>query len=37
MVNSGGVNEKFARANLSKATLIVHEQNAEIPKLVGDG
>jgi cyclohexadienyl dehydratase len=37
MVNPGGTNEKFARANLPKATLLVHEQNAEIPGLVGDG
>lgn len=37
MVNPGGTNEKFARANLPQATLIVHEQNAEIPALVGEG
>ena len=37
MVNPGGTNEKFARANLPKATLLVHEQNAEIPGLVGEG
>jgi cyclohexadienyl dehydratase len=37
MVNPGGTNEKFAKANLPKATLIVHPQNAEIPGLVAAG
>lgn len=37
MVNPGGTNEKFARANLPHATLIIHEQNAEIPGLIGEG
>ncbi len=37
MVNPGGTNEKFARANLPHANLLVHEQNAEIPGLVADG
>ena len=37
MVNPGGTNEKFALANLPNATLIVHEQNAEIPALISKG
>lgn len=37
MVNPGGSNEKFAHANLSKATLIVHNFNAEIPGLIAEG
>ena len=37
MVNPGGTNEKFARANLPNASIIVHPQNAEIPGLVADG
>ena len=37
MVNPGGTNEKFAKANLPKATLIVHPQNAEIPGLIAAG
>ena len=37
MVNPGGTNEKFAKAQLSHATLLVHEQNAEIPDLIAEG
>jgi len=37
MVNPGGTNEKFAKANLPQATLLVHQQNAEIPGLVAEG
>ncbi len=37
MVNPGGTNEKFAKANLPKATLLIHEQNAEIPGLIAEG
>ena len=37
MINPGGTNEKFARANLSNATLIVFEQNAEIPHQISIG
>ena len=37
MINPGGTNEKFARANLPNATLIVHEQNADIPLQIADG
>lgn len=37
MVNPGGTNEKFAREHLPHATLLVHEQNAEIPGLVAEG
>ena len=37
MVNPGGLNEKFANENLTHATIIVHQQNAEIPTLVAEG
>ncbi len=37
MINPGGTNEKFARANLKRAQLIVFEQNAEIPNQVSIG
>ncbi|MBP3826665.1 MAG: transporter substrate-binding domain-containing protein [Prevotella sp.] len=37
MVNPGGLNEKFAQANLTHATIIVHQQNEEIPSLVAQG
>lgn len=37
MVNPGGLNEKFARANLPDCTLIVHDVNQEIPALVAAG
>ena len=37
MINPGGTNEKFAHANLKRATLIVHEKNAEIPRLIAEG
>ena len=37
MINPGGTNEKFARANLPKATLIVHEENADIPIQIAEG
>ena len=37
MVNPGGTNEKFAKANLPQATLLVHQQNAEIAGLVAEG
>ena len=37
MINPGGTNEKFAHANLSHATLIVHQENAEIPSLIAEG
>ena len=37
MINPGGTNEKFARANLPKATLIVHEDNADIPIQIAEG
>lgn len=36
MYNPGGTNEKFAKEMTSKAKLIMHEQNAEIPGLVGE-
>lgn len=36
-VNPGGTNEKFVRQYLPQATIIVHQQNAEIPGLVGEG
>jgi cyclohexadienyl dehydratase len=37
MVNPGGLNEKFALENLPNATLIVHDVNQEIPRLIADG
>ena len=37
MENPGGLNEKFARENLSDATLIIHEVNEEIPGLIAEG
>ena len=37
MVNPGGLNEKFAQANLTHATIVVHQQNEEIPTLVAQG
>ena len=37
MENPGGLNEKFARANLPDATLIIHGVNEEIPGLVASG
>ena len=37
MENPGGLNEKFARANLQKATLIIHPVNEEIPRLIAEG
>jgi len=37
MENPGGLNEKFARANLPRATLIIHNVNEEIPGLVASG
>lgn len=37
MYNPGGTNEKFAKESTPKAQLIMHEQNAEIPGLVGEG
>ena len=37
MVNPGGLNEKFAKANLTHVTIIVHQKNEEIPALVAEG
>ena len=37
MENPGGLNEKFARANLSRANLMIHPVNEEIPGLVASG
>ena len=37
MINPGGTNEKFARANLSDAKLIVHNENADIPRQIAEG
>ena len=37
MINPGGTNEKFARANLKHAQLIVFEKNAEIPAQISSG
>ncbi|MCI5779213.1 MAG: C45 family autoproteolytic acyltransferase/hydrolase [Lentisphaeria bacterium] len=37
MENPGGLNEKFARANLPRAVLVIHPVNEEIPGLVASG
>ena len=37
MINPGGTNEKFARANLPNATLVVHDANADIPIQIAEG
>lgn len=37
MVNPGGLNEKFAREHLTRATLVVHQHNEEIPALIARG
>ena len=37
MENPGGLNEKFARANLPRAALIIHPVNEEIPGLIASG
>jgi len=37
MYNPGGTNEKFAKEYCAKAQLMMHEHNAEIPGLVGEG
>ena len=36
MVNPGGLNEKFANANLTHAQIIVYQQNEEIPNQVAE-
>ncbi|GHS99846.1 cyclohexadienyl dehydratase [Synergistales bacterium] len=35
--NPGGTNEKYVDANLTKAKVTVHENNAEIPGLIAEG
>ena len=37
MVNPGGLNEQFARDSLPHATVIVYQQNEEIPNQVAEG
>ncbi|MBP5770779.1 MAG: transporter substrate-binding domain-containing protein [Bacteroidaceae bacterium] len=37
MVNPGGLNEKFAKENLTHATIVIHEKNEEIPALIAEG
>jgi len=37
MVNPGGLNEKFANEKLTRATIIVHQKNEEIPTLIAEG
>lgn len=37
MVNPGGLNEKFAKENLTNATIIVYQKNEEIPNQVAEG
>lgn len=37
MINPGGTNEKFARTNLKNVQLIVHDDNADIPRQIAEG
>ena len=37
MVNPGGLNEKFATANLTRAQIIVYQKNEDIPGQVAEG
>ncbi|MCF0176645.1 MAG: transporter substrate-binding domain-containing protein [Bacteroidales bacterium] len=37
MVNPGGQNEAFAREHLTRACIIVHQRNEEIPALIAEG
>ena len=37
MVNPGGLNEKFALANLTHAQIIIYQKNEEIPAQVAEG
>ena len=37
MVNPGGLNEKFAKENLTHATILIHPKNEEIPSLIAEG
>lgn len=37
MVNPGGTNEQFARENLTKAALIIHDVNQQIPARIAEG
>lgn len=37
MVNPGGLNEQFARKYLTRATILVHQRNEDIPTLVAEG
>lgn len=37
MVNPGGTNEQLAKEKLTKATIIVHQNNLEIPQLIAEG
>lgn len=36
MVNPGGLNEKFANENFTKAKIVVHPRNEEIPSLIAE-
>ena len=36
-VNPGGLNEQFARKHLTRATILVHQRNEDIPTLVAEG
>ncbi len=37
MVNPGGTNELLAKEKLTHATILVHESNLEIPRLIAEG
>ena len=37
MENPGGLNERFARENLTSASIVIHDVNQEIPGLIASG
>ncbi len=37
MVNPGGLNEQFAKENLTHANIVVYQKNEEIPTLIAEG
>ena len=37
MENNGGLNEQFAKENLTNAQIIIHDKNEEIPELIAQG
>ncbi len=37
ILNPGGTNEKFVKANFKKAKVVMHAENAEIPAMIAEG